>query len=126
MYFAQAWPDLEAQARELLRLQPQHPNWLMFAGLAAAQRGDTARARMIEHWFANRSDADLRLAGFTYSRLHWQAQMAALRGDADSALALLHEARARGWAYSVYHHTDPAFIRMRALPAFVELVNPGN
>jgi tetratricopeptide (TPR) repeat protein len=126
MYFAQAWPDLQEHTRELLRFQPQHPNWLMFAGLAAAQRGDTATARMIERWFANRSDAELRREGFTYNRLHWHTQMVALQGDADSAMALLREGNASAWAYSVYHHADPAFTRMRALPAFMDLVNPGN
>jgi tetratricopeptide (TPR) repeat protein len=88
--------------------------WL---GRLAAQRGDTATAIAAERTLA---DFD---APYSFGRpFVGRAGILARLGDADGALALLHEARTRGWVLP--RHPEFVFPALAAEPAFARLVRP--
>jgi TolB-like protein/tetratricopeptide (TPR) repeat protein len=88
--------------------------WL---GRLAAQQGDTARAMAAARSLADRNDP------YTLGEpLVEHARILAVLGVADGALALLREARTRGWALP--RHPAVVFSALAAEPAFARLIQP--
>jgi len=54
----------------------------------------------------------------------WRAKIAAVLGDAERAVQLLHSALREGVSYGLWLHRDPEFESLREYPAFQELIRP--
>ena len=72
----------------------------------------------VDRFLLQAQQRGVRYWGIAYQR----AALAALRGDATSALAHLEEAAAAGWRRSWWARTDPAFASLRSSPQFALLL----
>ncbi|MFP5356369.1 MAG: TPR end-of-group domain-containing protein, partial [Gemmatimonadota bacterium] len=90
-----------------------------YLGVLAIRRGDEGEAARIDALLERERGAHL-----FGSTQYWRAAMAALRGDADSAVRLLRRAFAAGMPYEPFIHADPHFHELRGTAAFEALLAP--
>ena len=90
--------------------------WL---GLIAVRRGDRAAADSISASLAERT-GPITPGGVPYTR----ARIAAALGERERAVALLQDAFAQGWEYSVWDHRSIDFESLRDYPPFQKLLRP--
>jgi DNA-binding winged helix-turn-helix (wHTH) protein/TolB-like protein len=120
LYLAERW---EESTRGFGVLSAQHPSNIFYLGrlgALAARRGDRARALQIAEKL-QRDETPYLHGLHTVS----SAQIFALLGDKERALALLREAVAQGWvscAYSYSHSMD--LESLQGYPPFEELIKP--
>jgi DNA-binding SARP family transcriptional activator len=90
-----------------------------FTGTLAIRLGDASAAR------ASLATLRAKTGRFHYGRhLLWAARISAVLGDADSAIAHLRGAFARGCPYGVELHTDVDLALLASDPRFRELLRP--
>ncbi|HUQ82067.1 MAG TPA: BTAD domain-containing putative transcriptional regulator [Gemmatimonadaceae bacterium] len=100
-YEAEQWPEAAELLSQIQREEPENADVLGAAGALAARVGNEADART--------ALAALRAktGRFRFGKhLLWAARIAAVLGDASSALSLLRGAFARGCGHDVSLHTD--------------------
>lgn len=119
LYAARRWREAMALVAALLAAHPDNPNHVGYLGALAARGADSALARA----------CDARLAAMTDRWSHgvttyWRADIAALLGDADGAMALLGRARAEGHPLAFKLHADPDFEALRDHPGYLARVRP--
>jgi tetratricopeptide (TPR) repeat protein len=112
------WDEAAVAADSLVVLSPESPAALGLAGVAAANRGDRARA----------TEMDTRLAALTtpYIRgvqTRWRARIAAQLGDREQAVALLRRALAEGSNFGVAFHQDHYLSSLTGFAPFEEFRN---
>lgn len=90
-----------------------------YLGVLAIRGGDEGEAARIDALLERERGAHL-----FGSTQYWRAAMAALRGDADSAVRLLRRAFAAGMPYEPFIHADPHFHELRGTAAFEALLAP--
>jgi hypothetical protein len=117
-YLQERWSESRALFAALVVGRPDQLHYMGYIGTAAARLGDrvTALASMT---LLERAGAQSR-GVYTY----WRADIAALLGERDHALALLREARDQGRAIYFQLHSDPDLESLRTDPAFVDLERP--
>jgi tetratricopeptide (TPR) repeat protein len=94
-------------------------DYLGLRGTLAARLGDTDLA----HRLAQQLAAQPRTYGFGVATV-WQARIAAVLGQKDSAVALLRAAFAEGREYDLWLHRDMDFETLRGYPPFEALKQP--
>ena len=118
-----AYLDRPAEARDLYRgLASQDTasiEYLGGVGVAAARLGERDEADSI----AARLIGDRRPFTFGAPRL-WAARIAAVMGDREEAVALLHRALREGHSRLYLFHTDRDLDSLRDFPAYRELLQP--
>jgi len=87
---------------------------VMAARLGKRHEADSIAARLV---------ADRRPFTFGAPRL-WAARIAAVKGDREEAVALIHRARREGHSRIYFFHNDRDFESLRDFPAYRELVQP--
>ena len=115
--------DRSAEARDLYRGLARQDTasieYLGGVGVAAARLGERDEADSI----AARLIGDRRPFTFGAPRL-WAARIAAVMGDREEAVALLHRARREGHSRLYLFHIDRDLDSLRDFPAFRELLQP--
>jgi tetratricopeptide (TPR) repeat protein len=119
LYEARRWDEARALFQELLSEQPEDIAPLGYLGALAARRGDRAEAERVSASLAASTQPYLRGA-----HTLWRARIAALLGDREQALALLHESLAQGQIFLLRLHTDADLDPLRNHPSFRELLRP--
>jgi len=100
-YEADQWPAAAELLAPLQRERPDDNDVLGSVGTLAARMGDEVAARCAQ------SALGAKTGRFHYGRhLVWAARIAAVLGDAGTALSLLRGAFARGYGHDVRLHTD--------------------
>jgi hypothetical protein len=102
------------------------------ARLAAEARlavlsADTARAEKTDSALAEQGGRRLREPGLRAKLMLARAQLAVGFGRREQAVALLHEARSRGWfplGSAHVYHADPLLAPLRGYPPFESLLRP--
>jgi hypothetical protein len=95
----------------------------------AVLSADTVRARRIDSSLAEQSNRRLRLPALRADLILARAQLATGFGRREQAVALLHEARSRGWfplGSAHVFHVDPLLAPLRGYPPFDALLQPDN
>ena len=115
---AQRWPEAQAIADSLGAEHPEDPTYAGMRGLIAAQRGDSAVAEDLAAQLAVL--ATTQRGSITYLR----AEIAAVLGQKQKAIALLRDAVAQGATQISFTDDDPALDQLRAVPEYRALVAP--
>lgn len=127
LYNAQAWPEFRQRVSHFRRKYPDDFFWVIWEGLASAQRGDRRAAMFADSVLEKtaRPGGDPRFGQtlLPYSLYH-RSRIAAMLGDRDRAVSLLASAFANGYRYIIYVHSDPAFASIRSDARFVSLMTP--
>jgi tetratricopeptide (TPR) repeat protein len=113
--YAEALPLVDS----LLASEGRSADYLGLRGTLAARLGDSAGAARLSAQLA----AQPRKYNFGVPTL-WRARIAAVRGQADSAVALLKLAFAEGREYDLWLHRDGDLQGLRDYPPFAALVRP--
>jgi tetratricopeptide (TPR) repeat protein/TolB-like protein len=114
--YDEAQPLMHGLAAE----DPSNVDYRGGLGVLAARQGDQAEARRIDETLAT-------LSRHYLSGVHtyYRAQIAAVLGDRERAVALLRDALAQGAADPWDHlHSEPAFASLRGYPPFDEVLRP--
>jgi hypothetical protein len=128
LYMAERWPEAKAVFAALAAEKPAYVHAKGWLGVIAARQGDSAGAQRISAELGALNPKYL----YGIDAL-WQAQIAAILGDKDGAVALLRESVARGYGWSKERETYgygflyPHLMDLEALrgyPPFEELVKP--
>jgi hypothetical protein len=117
-YLQERWSESRALFAALVASRPDQLHYMGYIGTAAARLGDRPTA-LVSMKLLERAGGDSR-GIYTY----WRADIAALLGERDRALALLREARDQGNAIYFKMHSDPDLESLRGEPAFVEIERP--
>lgn len=116
-YHVGEWAKAREQFQRLYGMDSTNAVYQGALGRIAARMGDRAEAERI---FA----ALARMRGTFGWNQYERAQIAALLGRRDQAVALVQQGWAEGVAYNMYFHRDPDFESIRAYPPFARLLHP--
>ena len=118
LYVAEDWEEAGALASALIKEQPGSSAYNALMGAIAARRGD--------HGIATKHLAALgRLPSETDGTVELRrAQLAALLGEKEQAVALLRDAFARGLSMTLALHRQMDFETLRGFAPFDELMRP--
>ena len=98
---------------------PDHLTFLGFLGVVAAREGKRDDALRIER------ELQATNPRYVYGRhTMWRARIRAVLGDRDTAVALVQEAFAQGYARGGVMHLYPSLAALRNDPAYQELLKP--
>ena len=113
------WADARAIYQTLYASDSVTVEHLGALGVLSARLGRTAEADSI----AARLTSDRRSWMFGAPRL-WAARIAAVKGDREGAVALLHQALREGHARLHLFHVEHDFDSLRDFPAFRDILQP--
>jgi tetratricopeptide (TPR) repeat protein len=113
------WADARALYATLFAEDSSTVEHLGALGVLSARLGRTAQADSI----AARLVADARPYTFGGPRI-WAARIAAVNGDREGAVALIHQALREGYARLHSLHAEHDFESLRDFPAFREILEP--
>ncbi len=113
------WEEAGGLLERLAAEDPANVDYQGGMGVAAARLGREADAQRVEDLLRDMPPRHL----FGAQTL-WRARLAAVRGDARSALRLLREALAQGQPFGLWLHTDPDLESLCDEAAFRELLAP--
>ena len=113
------WHDARTVYQALHNEDPAAVEHLGALGVLSARLGRIAEADSI----AARLVADARAWQFGAPRL-WAGRIAAVKGDREAAIALIHQALREGYARLYLLHTEHDFETLRDSPAFREILEP--
>lgn len=115
--------EARAILAELAAAEPDRLAYQGLLGMVSARLGDEAAVERIDGWFAALEREYLFGENF-----YWRAVLAAWRGDAERATALLREAYARGRPYhrnaDEHPHVDPNLAPLRGTRGFETVTAP--
>jgi tetratricopeptide (TPR) repeat protein len=118
-YLMGKWQEAARIFSELARESAQDINYQGYLGALAVRQGDRAGAERIAESL-RALDGRYRFGQHTYCR----ARIASLLGEKDEAVALLRDAFAQGYRFSISVHRDPDFEPLRDYPPYQELLRP--
>jgi DNA-binding SARP family transcriptional activator/TolB-like protein len=118
-YQAQRWEEAASLLHELASEAPEHMDVRGYLGALAARRGNRTEALAVSESLAG-SAVPPDFGGDSFR----MARIASLLGDRDRAMALLREALARGWPFSVSVHRDFDLEPLHDYPPFEEFIRP--
>lgn len=118
-YHGEQWEEARSVLNQLASETPGHMGVRGYLGALAARLDDRAEAIAISGGLSG--TAAPREFGVDSYR---QARIASLLGDRERAVALLRDAWARGWAYSIAVHRDVDLEPLRGYPPFEEFMRP--
>jgi tRNA A-37 threonylcarbamoyl transferase component Bud32/tetratricopeptide (TPR) repeat protein len=108
---------------ELAAAEPDRLAYQGLLGMVSARLGEDAEVARIDTWLEA-----LERPYLVGENFYWRAVLAAWRGEADDATALLREAYARGRPYhrnaDEHPHIDPNLAPLRGTPGFEALATP--
>jgi tetratricopeptide (TPR) repeat protein len=113
------WADARGEYAALLAEDSTTVEHLGALGVLAARLGRTAEADSI----GARLVDDVRPYTFGAPRV-WAARIAAVKGEREAAVALIHQALREGFARLYSLHADPDLEALRGFPAFQEILRP--
>ena len=113
------WQDAYERYRTLHAEDSMTVEYLGAIGVLAARLGRTAEADSV----AAQLLSDSRPYAFGAPRL-WAARIAAVKGDRDGAVTLLHQALREGHTRLYAFHAEPDFDGLRDSPGFREILEP--
>ena len=114
------YKEAQALVERLATEDPGNVDYEGVLGILAARQGNRAAAQRIDHALASLSRPYL--SGF---HTYYRAQIAAVLGDRDRAVALLRDAIAHGAVSSWDRaHSEPAFVSLHGYPPFDEVLRP--
>jgi tetratricopeptide (TPR) repeat protein len=113
------WADAYDHYRKLYAEDPTAVEPLGALGVLAVRLGRAAEADSV----AARLMSDARPYAFGAPRL-WAARIAAVKGDRDGAVSLIHQALREGHTRLYAFHTEQDFDSLRDYPAFREILEP--
>jgi len=113
------WADARAIYASLYAEDSLTIEHLGALGVLAARLGRSAEADSI----ARKLASDARPYTFGALRL-WQARIAAVKGDREAAVALIHQAVREGFARTYLLHAEHDYDSLRDFPAFREMLRP--
>jgi tetratricopeptide (TPR) repeat protein len=116
-YQISEWPQAREAFLQLYRQDSTNARYLGALGRIAARMNDRGEAQRI-------FDALGRLRGSSGWNRYERAQIAALLGRRDDAVALVQQGWAEGVAYNMYFHRDTDFEGIRDYPPFSRLLHP--
>lgn len=116
-YHIGEWAKAREQFQRLYSMDSTSAVYLGALGRIAARMGDRAEAERV---FAQLA----RLKGAFGWNHYERAQIAALLGRRDQAVALVQQGWAEGVAYNMYFHRDIDFETIKDYPPFARLVHP--
>ena len=119
LYLLERWEEAHRVAGELVREAPTNPDDLGYLGTLAARLGEGPEADGIS--------ARIRALEIPYdagNATYWRARIAAVLGEREEAVRLLHEAHAEGLPFSVDLHTERDLDSLRDYPPFQEFMRP--
>ena len=113
------WQEARETFKELAGESPQNIDFQGYLGALAVRLGDRPAAERIAE--ALRAlDGRYRFGLQTYCR----ARIASLLGEKEKAVALLREAFAQGYRFSISVHRDIDYEPLRDYPPYQELIRP--
>jgi tetratricopeptide (TPR) repeat protein len=118
LYLARHWGEAEHVFEDLLEESPHDIDYRGQLGVLAARRGDREGALRISEWM-ERVDQPYSFGLPQW----WQARIAAVLGERDRAMALLHEAQVRGHVDD-WHTPVIDFESLRDYLPFQEFMRP--
>ena len=113
------WTDAYDRYRKLYAEDPLTIEYVGAIGVLAARLGRTAEADSISAQLMS----DTRPYTFGAARL-WAARIAAVKGDRDAAVALIHQALREGHSRRYAFHAEQDFEGLRDAPGFREILEP--
>jgi Flp pilus assembly protein TadD len=113
------WREAQTLFKELALEDPKDIEMQGYLGALAMRLGDRVEAERIAEAL-HALDARYRFGSHTCSR----ARIASLLGEREKAVALLREAFAQGYKFSISVHHDPDFEPLRGYLPFEELTKP--
>lgn len=119
LYVTEHWKESREIFKELAAEDPQNIDFQGSLGALAARLGEHAEAERITEAL-RKLEARYRYGLHTYCR----ARIASLLGEKEKAVALLREAFAQGYYFSISIHRDPDFEPLRNYPPYKELIKP--
>jgi DNA-binding SARP family transcriptional activator len=118
-YQGEHWEQARSVLEQLASETPEHMGVRGYLGALAARRGDRAEALGISEGLSGTA-APLAFGVDLYR----QARIASLLGDRGRAVALLRDAWAAGWPYTIAAHRDMDLEPLRGYPPFEEFMRP--
>lgn len=119
LYVAAEWDEADRVFNALAQEFPRNVDYLGALGAVAARRGDGARAERHSRQLASIEQR------YLFGRsLYWRARLAALVGDAPTAVNLLRESFAQGQGFVIDIHRDVDLEPLATVPAFRAMVTP--
>ena len=116
---AESWRRASAVAQAMEAARPTNPDGMGYFGVTAARMGDTLAARSAARLL------DGRHYPYSFGRPQmWRARIAAVEGDQDRAVALIHAAIRDGYSEYWALHRIPEFESLQAYPPFIALLKP--
>lgn len=119
LYWLGKWDDARRMFADLAAADPEDVSFSGQLAAVYARLGRGAEATPIDERFAALDS--LNTNGY---RTYWRARIAAVSGDADRAVALLHQAFNRGYEYNIFLHRNIDFESLRDHPGFEEFMRP--
>ena len=119
LYLAGQWHEAQVAFQDLAADDPENVFYQGFLGVLAARHGDRREAQRISEELGS-----LQQPYLFGENTYWRACIAALLGERHAAVALLREAFASGYPYSLVLHTDVDLESLRDYPPFQELLRP--
>ncbi len=119
LYLARRWDEARDIADTLLLEDPGNPEFLGLAGVIAARAGERDRANNLASALAR---LDRRYLFGTHAL--WRARIAAILGDHDLSMRLLHAAFRQGLTHGIWLHRDVDLEPLREREDFQRLSSP--
>jgi tetratricopeptide (TPR) repeat protein len=119
LYHAERFADAYLIFDSLVTADPDNVTLIGFLGTTAAHLGRRDEAMAIDRRLENTDQPYLE-----GEHTRWRASIAAVLGDSEAAVRLLHRALREGRAYGVWMHRAPDFESLRDYPPFQELMRP--
>lgn len=119
LYYAERFEEAHAIFDSLMTADTEDVNQIGILGTTAAYLGRRDEALEIDRRLENTE--------FPYVEgvdTYWIAKIAAVLGDAERAVQLLHRGLREGLQYGLWMHRDPEYESLRDYPPFKELVRP--
>jgi hypothetical protein len=115
-YYTGRWNQARAGYQHMLERDSTSVKAHAALGALAVRRGDNVEADRMDAWLARQTRSPV--------ASYFRARMAALKGDRERAVALLHHALDIGLRGRMFLHLDPDFEALRDYPPYRELIRP--
>ena len=119
LYLMERWHEAQSLFGDLASERPDDVVYLGYLGSLAARAGNPDGAQRISEQLRD-LDQPYLWGKHTYRR----AKIAAVLGEKDEAVSLLHQAHGEGWSYGAGLHRDIDFETLRGYPPFEAFLRP--
>jgi len=119
LYYGGLWHEAEDYLETLSPSDSGNVEHLGFRAVLAVRLGAPDRAAVLDRELAALDSRELR-----GTNLLWRARIAALLGDKQRAVQLLHQARSNGWPFNIWLHVELDFAPLQDYAPFQEFLAP--